>query len=83
MVDNLLDLLSGGEYKRNASKQGEEDISKEAAQAASSKTKTEFDQLKTLTELGIDISFLSEYGKHSRRISVMMQVPPDSYNKEK
>ena len=70
MVDNLLELISGGEYKKSAKHGMEElpiDISKEPLESTSPKIlKTEFDQLKTLTELGIDISFLSEYGKLSR-----------------
>ena len=82
MVDNLLDLLTGGEHRKAKSiidehrkfREEEEKVKElmdikphSGLQTSSSKSdlgnmKIEFDQLKSLSEFGIDTSFLSEFG---------------------
>lgn len=86
MVDNLLDLLTGGEHRKAIGvidehrkfREEEERVkdlmeSKEASNSADSRQSTkktdfpnvkiEVEQLKTLSELGIDISFLNDIGE--------------------
>ncbi|CAH1398769.1 unnamed protein product [Nezara viridula] len=77
MVDNLLDLMTGGEYRKSKNVideqkkfQEEEERVRELIENKGavnsnhsdlSNTKIEFDQLKTLSDLGIDTSFLKEF----------------------
>lgn len=82
MVDNLLDLLTGGEHRKAKNiidehrrfREEEERVrelmdikSNSHVPTPSSKSdlsnlKIEFEQLKTLSEFGIDTSFLTEFG---------------------
>lgn len=77
MVDNLLDLMTGGEYRKSKNVideqkkfQEEEERVRELIENRGvvnsnvsdvSNTKIEFDQLKTLSDLGIDTSFLKVF----------------------
>lgn len=77
MVDNLLDLMTGGEYRKSKNVideqkkfQEEEERVRELIENKGvvnsnvsdvSNTKIEFDQLKTLSDLGIDTSFLKVF----------------------
>lgn len=77
MVDNLLDLLTGGEHRKTKKiidekrkfREEEEKIkqlmeSKPAVNSANNgNVKVELSQLKTLSDLGIDTSFLNSFGK--------------------
>ncbi|XP_014271236.1 bromodomain-containing protein 7 [Halyomorpha halys] len=91
MVDNLLDLMTGGEYRKSKNVideqkkfQEEEERVRELIEnkGASntnhpdlSNTKIEFDQLKTLSELGIDTSFLKEFeeiNEHSNPVQAKL-----------
>lgn len=84
MVDNLLDLLTGGEHRKakaiideHRKFREEEEKVRELMEVKSTlnlsvnspksdlnNLKIEIDQLKTLSEYGIDISFLNEFGKY-------------------
>ncbi|KAL1124698.1 hypothetical protein AAG570_001322 [Ranatra chinensis] len=73
MADNLLDLLTGGEHTRTTKLAEEQQKLTEenkttnkceipAQSSEAMPVKVELEQLKTLSELGIDTSFLTEFG---------------------
>lgn len=72
MVDNLLDLMTGGDHRRTKRvleerrrlKEEEERIRQlmEPSGPQQSNTTVDFQSLKTLSDLGVDISFIEAFG---------------------
>lgn len=81
MVDNLLDLMTGGDHRRTKRvleerrrlKEEEERIRQlmEPSVPQTSNVNVDFQSLRTLSELGIDTSFLDAFGKAAQYLIIV------------
>lgn len=81
MVDNLLDLMTGGDHRRTKRvleerrrlKEEEERIRQlmEPSVPQTSNVNVDFQSLRTLSELGIDTSFLDAFGKADQYLIIV------------